>query len=291
MLIIYISLIALLIGTFTDFKIREVPDWLSFFCMFAGVGIALINTIIQNQWSFIINSLAGLGFAVALGFLMYYTGQWGGGDSKLLMGLGALIGLEVYNFKTYSILNSFLISFLVNILLVGAVYGIVWVLILAIKNRKKIIKRLKEIRHSNKFTKLRWVFFTFLIIIILMMIFLPNTLIKFYFIGIILFAFLLSYAWLFIKAVEDLAMVKEVDVSKLTEGDWIYKDVKINGKKICGPKDLGISKKQIKTLIDLKKKNKIKTVIIKEGIPFIPSFFIAFILTYFFGNILFLWLL
>ena len=291
MLIIFISLAALLFGMITDFKIREVPDWLSFSCIFAGVGIAIINSIISGSWSFIINSLAGLALGVALGFLMYYTGQWGGGDSKLLMGLGALLGLKVYGFNLSEIFDSFLISFLINILLVGAVYGIVWIFILGIKNRKKLAKRFKEIRNSREFTRLRWVFFFLLIAIILMMLFLPNNPLKYYSIGIILLGFILSYLWLFIKAVEDLAMIKKIDVSKLTEGDWIYKDVKINGKKICGPKDLGITKEQIKKLLELKKKKKIKEVLIKEGIPFIPSFFTGFILTIFYGNLLFLWLL
>ncbi|GIU69536.1 MAG: hypothetical protein KatS3mg002_0772 [Candidatus Woesearchaeota archaeon] len=46
-------------------------------------------------------------------------------------------------------------------------------------------------------------------------------------------------------------------------------------KYITGPKDLGISKEQIELL----KKSKIKKVLVKEGIPFIPAFLIAFILT------------
>ena len=291
MLAICISFVALLYGMITDFKIREVPDWLSFSCIFAGVGIALINSLTFGSWSFIINSLAGLTLGVAIGFLMYYTGQWGGGDSKLLMGLGALLGLNIYGFDFSIIFDSFMISFLINILLAGAVYGMVWIFILAIKNRKKVVKKFRKIRQSKEFTRLRWVFFFLLIAMILAMIFLPNNILKYYFIGIILFGFAFSYAWIFIKAVEDLAMIKKVDVSKLTEGDWIYKDIKINGKKICGPKDLGISKEQIKKLLELKEKNKIKDVIIKEGIPFVPSFFIGFVLTYFFGNLIFLWLL
>ena len=53
-------------------------------------------------------------------------------------------------------------------------------------------------------------------------------------------------------------------------------------KYLCGPKDLGISKHQIELLKQLGYK-KIK---IKEAIPFIPSFFLAFMLTITYGNIL-----
>ena len=45
---------------------------------------------------------------------------------------------------------------------------------------------------------------------------------------------------------------------------------------MTGPKDLGISRQQIERLIRYKK---IRKVIVKEGIPFIPAFLIAFILT------------
>ena len=74
-------------------------------------------------------------------------------------------------------------------------------------------------------------------------------------------------------------MEKYVDPEKLTEGDWIVNDVLVGGKRICGPKDLGISLEQIGHLIKLKHKKKIKKVLIKEGIPFIPAFFLGFIVT------------
>jgi len=96
------------------------------------------------------------------------------------------------------------------------------------------------------------------------------------------------YLWIIIKAVENSCMLKYVKPEQLTEGDWIAKDVKIGGKYITGPKDLGIEKKKIKILIDLYKKRKVKKILIKEGIPFVPSFFIAYIITLIFGNLVFL---
>ena len=76
-------------------------------------------------------------------------------------------------------------------------------------------------------------------------------------------------------------MLKYKNPKELTAGDWIAKVVKINGKYICGPKDLGIEPPQIKQLI----KSKVKKVLVKEGIPFVPSFLISFVFTLFFGNI------
>ncbi|MEK6962778.1 MAG: hypothetical protein AABX70_00005, partial [Nanoarchaeota archaeon] len=83
------------------------------------------------------------------------------------------------------------------------------------------------------------------------------------------------YLVLAMKVLEKTCLIKELPVSKLTEGDWIFKDVRVQGKRICGPKDLGISFKQIAQL----KKWRVKQVWVKEGIPFVPSFFFAYILT------------
>ncbi|RLI48695.1 MAG: hypothetical protein DRP09_21205, partial [Candidatus Thorarchaeota archaeon] len=94
------------------------------------------------------------------------------------------------------------------------------------------------------------------------------------------------YVWIFIKAVEQSCMYKFVKPSQLTEGDWIAKDIVVGKKRIAGPKDLGIEKKQIHELIELYKQKKVNKVLIKQGIPFVPSFLIAFIVSIIYGNLL-----
>jgi len=92
------------------------------------------------------------------------------------------------------------------------------------------------------------------------------------------------YLWVAVKSVENSCMLKYVKPMQLTEGDWIAKDIKIGGKYITGPKDLGIEKKNIRKLVEFYKKGKIKKVLIKEGIPFVPSFLAGWLMTVFFGN-------
>ncbi|MFO7711365.1 MAG: hypothetical protein R6V53_06365, partial [Candidatus Woesearchaeota archaeon] len=98
---------------------------------------------------------------------------------------------------------------------------------------------------------------------------------------------LVFFLWLSMKAVEEFAMVKPISVEKLTEGDWIVDDVVIDGKHICGPADLGVRQEQIKQLKRLKRQNKIKKVVIKEGVPFVPSFLIAFVVNYWNADLIF----
>jgi hypothetical protein len=83
---------------------------------------------------------------------------------------------------------------------------------------------------------------------------------------------------------EKSVLIKRLPVEKLSEGDWIVKDVIIGGKRICGPRDLGIEKEQIAQLLQYKANGKISNVLVKEGIPFVPGFLIALIATLILGD-------
>ena len=74
-------------------------------------------------------------------------------------------------------------------------------------------------------------------------------------------------------------MIKNVSPSRLTEGDWLLRDVKVKGKTVKASFD-GLTKKDIAMI-----KASGKKVYVKYGIPFIPVFLIALLLTVFFGNI------
>ncbi len=279
---------ALLIASYTDLKTREVPDWLNYGLMAAGLGLNLLFTIIFWKWQFFVNSLIGFAVFFAIAWIMFYTGQWGGGDSKILMGLGALIGVSVIGFK--GIFNDFLIIFLINVVIIGALYGLFWIFFLTIKNFNRFKKEFKKISSNKKInTAKKWILILSLIMVLLIVFVLDSSmdLIFAYLAVVILLTF---YIWLFVKAVEKSCMIKLVNPKELTEGDWIAKDIKVKGKYIAGPKDLGIEKKQIKELIRLYQKRKIKKVLMKIGIPFVPSFFIAYIITLAYGNLVLLFI-
>jgi len=271
-------LFALLFGSFVDLRIREVPDILSYGLVILGILIGILRSITYGDLSFIVYSLAGFVSCLIIGNLMYYTGQWGGGDAKILMGIGAMIGLNLFNF---SLSESFLVLFLINIIIVGAVYGIFWVFLLSFKNWKEFKKAFEKARR----TKLSiWLRFMFIVLFIAAIILVFSTSIpaifKIAILIFIFFSYLLYYFGIYSSVVQKVCMVKSVNVIALTEGDWLSKDVKINGKVILEASKTGISLEDILKL----KKNKIKEVIIKEGIPFVPSFLIAYVLTIIAGS-------
>lgn len=274
-----ISFFALFLGSITDLKTREVPDWLNYGLVSSGFGLNLLFSAIYSNPSFIINSIIGFFIFFAIAYMMFYGGQWGGGDSKMIMGLGAMIGINVGNIP-----SQFLFAFLINALLVGALYGLLWSVFLVFKNKKIFSREFNKILMGKTIVKAKKI-----MLMILIALFVLLFLIKLYYIKIMVltlaFVMLVTfYLWIFVKAIEKSCMYKLVEPSKLTEGDWIVKDIYVGGKYITGPKDLGISKKQINQLVEFYKRKKVKKILIKEGIPFVPSFLIAFIVTLMFGN-------
>ncbi len=274
-LLMVLGFTALVFASVHDIKTREVPDWLSYGLIISCFGVRIFYFLIFSDLWYLLYGLIGFGVMLVLGLVMYYSKQWGGGDAKLVMGLGIAFSSNLFNEK------SFLIGFVVNVLIFGALYGIGWSAYLAFKNRKVFVKSF--IKSFNERRRIRIFSLGFGLLIILSVFFIPVPYVRF--ILCVTALALVGYVYLhvFVKAVEDCCMYKWLPVSRLTEGDWVAKPVYVKGKLVCNPKDLGLEKHQIELL----KKAEIKKVLIKEGIPFVPSFLIASIATFVWGNIIF----
>lgn len=278
-ILLTIVFIGLLIAALFDIKTREVPDWVNYSLIFLGFGLRIIYSISSFDISYVIEGLLGFGLFFLISLLMFYTGQWGGGDTKLLMGVGALLGFNL-NFSEIPLI----ITFFANLLIVGACYGLLWSLFLAVKHRKKFIISFKK-NHKNNKIKItrRFVLITSIIILIPAFI-IEAVLLKISFIALAIIPITTLYIWIFARSVEQSCMFKLLKPSQLTEGDWIEKDIEIGNKKVYTKRDLGVSKKQISLLKRYFSQGKIKNILVKEGIPFVPSFLLAFIVTLLFGS-------
>lgn len=276
-----ISLFGISIGSYTDIRTLEVPDWINYTLLALGLGGNLLFTLIEKNPDYIISSILGLVAALIFGFMMYFTGQWGGGDSKMLFGLGALLGLS-YPFRM-----DFFVMFLLNLIFAGAFYGMVWILFMSLKHRKKL--RPKIAKYMNRYKKKR-LFVSVVVLVALagLMLLKIDSYFKVAFSLILISTYLLNFLLVLVKAVEESVMIRKIDPDRLTEGDWIVDPIKVEGKLIAGPKDLGIKKEQIKKLLKYKRQGKIDKVKVKYGIPFVPSFLIAFLFTLIFEKVLFL---
>jgi len=103
-----------------------------------------------------------------------------------------------------------------------------------------------------------------------------------------IFIFLIPYLYFYTKAVDEVCMIRKVKPENLTEGDWLYRDVKIGDKNIEAKWD-GLTLSEIRRI-----KSAGKEVFVRYGIEFTPVFlmsFLALVYFWFAGLVEGLWLL
>ena len=271
-----VAFAALAAASYNDLRTREVPDWLSYALLGAALGLRLLFSAAYYDWTIIAEGLAGFGLLLLVGCVLYYSGQWGGGDSKLLMGVGAILGFPLLSVDSLSVLlSNSLIIFLVASLFAGATYGLVWVIVLALRSFSSVSR---EFYKEHKQVRLYGiVFLAFFVVATLFSFYLPFYL-RLLTVVLSLFPFTSFYLWLFVHSVEKVAFYKRISPYQLTEGDWIALPITV-GRVAIPAFGTGATKNQIQKLRALYDRRKISSVLIKQGIPFVPSFLLGFVLT------------
>jgi len=265
-----VALIGSAIGGIYDLKTSDMLDAVPY----AMIAIALVlhgveSFLTGSYWPILNSSIAGLGL-LGFGYIMYFFGQWGGGDAWMLSAVGFL--LPSFNNNLFF---PFPLSYLFNMFLVGAAYMLVYAFVFALMNRKIIFHFKKDMKASGKMltigsTVLFFIFFIFNWILV------QHFNLSFDFLSsignsllVVLVAVALFVIYRFAKAVENLGFKKKISVSKLKVGDVLLENKLYKG----------ITEKELKQI----RKNK-KSVWIKEGVRFAPTFPLALLFTIYFGD-------
>ena len=262
-----LAFVVLIIASFNDLKTREVPDYLSYMLLIIAIILRLLWFILDKDINIILWAPVAFSLLFLFSYLMYRAGQWGGGDVKVMMGLSIL--LAWFPNGTFP----FFVDFFLNSLIVGAFYGLSAIFLIGMLNWGKLKKQLLTVDYI--------ILPAIVIAVILVFKILP-----------VIFAILLSLIvvavgmFRYFKIIETNFLHRKIDVETLTEGDWLLKDVRIEGKIVVKKREIGLLTKDLKRLRALKKLGKLKEVEIKVGIPFVPAFLVSLIITLVFGNIL-----
>ena len=260
--LLVLALVWIIGAIMQDFKRREVDNlWNFSLIAFAIAYRAFVSVFSGNYW-FFLNGLIGLAIFFGLANLFYYSRLFAGGDAKLMFALGAILPLSYNWLINLKIFGIYVLLFFIT----GSAYALIYSFFMMIKNWKRFKKEIKK-----QWKELRKLFFIVIIFAVGWIIFsliISELVLLLIALIIMLFPVLFVYA----KAIEEACMIKLVKPEQVTEGDWLYEDVLVGGKKIKSNWE-GVSSKELELI---KKKCK-KKILVKEGVPFTPSFLFGLI--------------
>jgi len=245
----------IVVASLQDLKRREVDNWLNLFLLVSSSVFVFYGAILSGRLDIIFH----LGvLLVVMGIVMnlfYYGRVFAGGDAKLLFAMTAFFLGSVF-WESMTNLGVFLLFLMVS----GSVYGLIYSGVLWFRNREKVNREMVSIAKKMK------IFYVEGVVVALMLLGFVNAI--FFLVGGLIFVFPLLYV--FAKGLENVSMIRKVSGKELREGDWLVKDVKV-GRKVIKANWDGLSLKDVELL-----RGK-GSVLIKEGLPFVPAFLIAFL--------------
>ncbi|MEM5830385.1 MAG: hypothetical protein QXL82_02660 [Candidatus Aenigmatarchaeota archaeon] len=236
-----------------DIKTTEIRDFDVYFFVSMLIFLNILQFFYYKDLNILINfAISALIFG-SIGFLLYFTGQWGMGDSYLLFSFGLLNLFD----NILEIMNWVLVTFIFGIYFIF-IYSFIFIFV------SKKIEEMKIIESISMFLGLMLLIFSILFAISKEIIAALFLILMFLYVSIPFLNFAKN------------SLIKKVKVSELKEGDVLL-EFKVWR---------GITKKEIEEL----KRKKIKYVYVKEGVRYAPTFLfvlIVFIFEKIFGITIF----
>ena len=266
----WVFLIGIVVAGLQDLKRREVDNWLNLFLLVVSFSFVFFWAIVEGDGSVVFRA----GFVLVIMFLVmnvfYYGRVFAGGDAKLLFAMTAFfVGATFYS----SLINVGM--FLLFLMFAGSIYGLVYSFVLYVGDFGKVNKKIKEILF---FRGSVFGVSGFGVIIVGVFVMLLGFF-SWVFLLVGVFGVLTFLLYVFAKGIEGVSMTRVVSGKDLREGDWLVNDIVVHKRTedrgqrtdIVRADWDGLSSEDIELMRGLKK------VKIKEGLPFVPAFLIAFL--------------
>ena len=164
--LIVLAIIWIFAASITDIKRREVANWLSFSLIAFALVYRAFYAVFNSDLMYFVYGLIGTLLFIGLGYAFYYGRVFAGGDSKLLMSLGAVLPVSSGVYSNLLIFGSFIILLMIS----GSLYGLLYSFGLTVRNRIKFTREFKRQLKINKkliYLSLVFVNLSFLFVIIL----------------------------------------------------------------------------------------------------------------------------
>jgi Flp pilus assembly protein protease CpaA len=261
----FAALVGSLIAGLWDLKTTEIPDEIP--TLMAALGLFSWFVYALTYGNFVplgLSMACGTAF-LAIGWALYRFGQWGGGDAKLMAGIGYLV-------PYFPGISLFPVWFFVNVFIAGSFYVIIYSVLLGLMNRHALRNFASDVMANWKLVFAVPVVISAAFVALMLYSSAVNAaLVSAAFIAT---AFVMAF-WRYAKVIEKDVFTRTVDAASLRVGDVLV-DSKVWD---------GLSESQLAGLRKSRKK-----YVIKEGVRFGPVFFISLMLTMLYGNVLFLFI-
>jgi Flp pilus assembly protein protease CpaA len=280
-IVIAVALFFLTLASIYDLKNGEIPDKATIGFILSVMVLAIAMFLYQGDVNLLINPITiGIGY-FTIAYILYYLGQWGGGDVKILLGLGGALGLlNSLGYQWNAPMLPYYIVYFIDMGVIVLPYALIYMLILSAL-KPVVFKKFRENILKTKTIMLLIIAAAFPLIIYFITKF--NFFILF---TIILPVFVL--ASIFLKTSEESLLTKTILVSELREADALAEDLVYDGRKIALRREIeGVSKQQLDLIKKLALENKIHSKIkIRWGVKFAPILMLSFLLTVYCGDLL-----
>lgn len=285
-----IALVGTTIAAWIDIKTTEIPDIIAVSMLVAG-GVAhgayayMTGSLTLLIWALIIG-----GIFLGIGYLHFFTGQWGEADVFLLAVIGFLIPQPLSMFAaSATAATGFVwpIVFLINMIIVAAFYSLAASIWIGIQNKRVVKGLLRDLRKN--WQRVGAIYGALVGGLLAALLYLGMTVgvrlssIALSFVPFAILAALLFLWWRFAKVIETNVFRARIPTSKLRPGDMLAEDIRGRGINIKARLAVGLTAAQINKIRRMK-----KYALIKRGLVYAPVFVITILATLFGGNLLLL---
>ena len=275
----------LLLASLADLKTGEVPEKYSMglagFILLVSLGDAVYSWSLMRLAQPVLWGAAY--FIVA--YVIFYFGQWGGGDVKLLAGIGGLLGyLDCAGFAWQNgvflgYVSPSAVTYAVDMAVLATPYAVLYTLVLGVRRPSVLVDFLRRLASARSVLML-----AFSLLPLIFSLYLGSDVLT------LVYAFvpLLVVASVYMKTVEEVLLTKTVKVSELKEWDIMADDVVVDGVRVAPKGNIeGITPEQLSQVLEAAKSGRIPdTIRIRWGVKFVPALALALPATLYFGNLL-----
>lgn len=258
-----VALVVSAIAGLWDLKTTEVPDEVAVFLTVFGLAFWYFAAMTFGTFTELAISAISGTVLLLIGLAMFNRGSWGEADAWILAGIAYTVPL-LYG-------KLFIVDYIINFLLVGAIYMIIYALLLGARNRHVWKHVAKDIRKNARLVIAVPLAYAAIITGAAVWMFTSGVLLNVVpFIYILLVLVGLMLFWRYTVVLEQKVFRKRISTRQLKVGD------------VVSDKWIGATEK------DIRKLRKQKYVTVKDGVRFVPAFALTLAVTLIWGNLLFL---